>query len=327
MRFPFEANAVQPEGRFLIQDPEYRKRILPLFEFAPGEPDRRVEGQGTVFRVDPWGNCATAFHVFESAFYLGGATGREMLVRQDRSIVALELDGIAYGAAPVAPSQWRPMSGAFSVIGIQSRPLQSPRLQNVTELLALSILPSAPKTNGTEFLNVDLNGWRPSIGEVIFGIGYPNLDKDRDGSDDRPISQCMYGAYGTITDIEPLDLGRGRPWPMVRVEADWPGGMSGGPVFNAAGNVIGIVSSGVDATTSTAMIFSGWGAVHQTLRSVDPSKPGSFLCFAVLNANEKLIDVALSRQAAESRAAEIDGAFVSRVSLECETGSFVRLEL
>lgn len=101
MRFPFEANDVHDEGRFLIQDPEYRKRILPLFEFAPGEPERRVVGQGTVFRIDPFGNCATAFHVFESAFYLGGATGREMVVRQDRSIVALELDGIAYGAEPV----------------------------------------------------------------------------------------------------------------------------------------------------------------------------------------------------------------------------------
>ncbi|WP_157817349.1 hypothetical protein [Bradyrhizobium sp. SK17] len=94
MRFPFEANAVHPEGRFLIQDPEYRKRILPLFDFTREEPERRVEGQGTVFRIDPWGNCATAFHVFEDAFYLGGATGREMLLRQDRSIVALELDGI-----------------------------------------------------------------------------------------------------------------------------------------------------------------------------------------------------------------------------------------
>ncbi len=327
MRFPFEANAVHPEGRFLIQDPEYRKRILPLFDFALEEPERRVVGQGTVFRIDPWGNCATAFHVFEDAFYLGGATGREMLLRQDRGIVALEVDGIAYGAAPVAPSRWRPMNGAFSSAGIQSRPLQSPRLQNITELLALSILPSAPKTNGTEFLHADLNGWRPSIGEVVLGIGYPNLDKEEAGPDDRPISQYMYGAYGEVTDIEPLDLGRSRPWPMVRVKADWPGGMSGGPVFNATGNVIGIVSSGVDATTSTAMIFGGWGAVHQTLRSLDPSKAGSFLCFAILNASEKLIDVALNRHAAESRAAEIHGAFVSRVSLKYETGSFVRLEL
>ncbi|MET4425772.1 trypsin-like peptidase domain-containing protein [Bradyrhizobium sp. RT3a] len=327
MRIPFEANAVHPEGRFLIQDPEYRKRILPLFDFAPGEPERRVEGQGTVFRIDPFGNCVTAFHVFESAFYLGAATGREMQVRQDRSIVALELDGIPYGAASIASSQWRPMNGAFSLVRIDDSPLHPPRLRNATELLALSILPSAPKANGTEFLHVDLNGWRPSIGETVLGIGYPNLDKDEDGPDDRPISQYLYGAYGSITDIEPLDLRRSRSWPMVRVNADWPGGMSGGPVFNAAGNVIGIISAGVDATTSTAMIFGGWGAVHNTLPSLDPSKPGSFFCVAILDAREKLIGVDLNRKAAESQAAKIDGAFVSKVSIDHETGSFVRLEL
>lgn len=280
-----------------------------------------------MFRIDPWGNCATAFHVFEDAFYQGGAAGREMLVRQDRSIVALELEGTLYGVAPITPSQWRPMNGAFSLVRVKDNPLHPPRLQNLTELLALSILPSASEAGGTEFLHVDLNGWRPSIGEVLLGIGYPNLDKDEDGPDDRPISQHMYGAYGAITDIEPLDLERSRSWPMVRVKADWPGGMSGGPVFNAAGNVIGIVSSGVDTTTSTAMIFGGWGAVHHTLRSLDPSNPGSFLCFAVLDANERLIGVDLNRQAAARRAAKIEGAFVSMVSLDHETGSFVRLGL
>jgi serine protease Do len=327
MQFPFEANATHPNGRFLIQDPEHRIRILPLFDFTPGESESRVAGQGTVFRIDPWGNCVTAFHVFEDAFYLGGATGREMLVRQDRSIVALELDGIGLGAPPIAANQWRPINGAFSLVRIDNKPLQPPRLQNVTELLALSILASAPKTNGIEFLHVDLNAWRPSIGEVVLGIGYPNLDKEEDGPVDRPISQYMYGAFGAITDIEPLDLSRSRPWPMVRVKADWPGGMSGGPVFNAAGNVIGIISSGVDATTSTAMIFGGWNAVHHTLRSLDPSRPGSFLCIAALDAKERIINVALNRQAMETLAAEIDGAFVSNVSLNYETGSFVRLEL
>ena len=58
----------------------------------------RVAGQGTVFRIDPWGNCATAFHVFEDAFYLGGATGRETMVRQGGSNLALEVEEFGYGA-------------------------------------------------------------------------------------------------------------------------------------------------------------------------------------------------------------------------------------
>jgi serine protease Do len=329
MRFPFEPNVEHPPGRFLIQDTGYRRRILPLFTFAQGAPEMRVLGQGTVFRIDPWGNCATAFHVFEGAFYLGGKTGREMLVRQERSILALEVEEFGYGAPAIASHQWRPMSGANSLVKVDEPPFQAPQIRNLTELLALSIAPSVPKIGGTEYLHVDLNTWKPTVGDVILGVGYPNLDQPDEGedaSDDRPICQDMYGAYGRITDIEPLDLSRGRPWPMVRVIADWPGGMSGGPVFNAAGNVIGIISSGFDATSSTAMVFGGWNAMRHTLRSLDPAKPGSFICYAVLDATERLIDVALGRPSAETIATQIDGTFVSKVSLDQETGNFVRLE-
>jgi serine protease Do len=328
LQHPFDPDADLPTGRLLIQDADLRARILSLFQFAPGQPEQRVVGQATVFRLDAWGNCATAFHVFEDVFYLGGANGREMLVRQDRSIVALEVEGLVYGAPHIQRHQWRPINGAYSIIKIDDLPLQAPRIRNFTELLALSILPSSHKTGGTEFLNVDLSTWRPSLGEVVLGIGYPNLDKaEKDAPDDRSISQCMYGAYGRITNIEPLDLSRSRPWPMVRVVADWPGGMSGGPVFNAAGNVIGIISSGIDATSSSAMIFGRWNAVHRTFGSLDPARPGWFLCYGTLDTNERLIDIALDRPEAEASAARYDGAFVSRLSLHHATSRFVRLEL
>jgi hypothetical protein len=158
----------------------------------------------------------------------------------------------------------------------------------VEQISDRSILPSSQKTRGTEFLNVDLCNWQPSPGEPVLGMGYPNLDKAKgDAPEDRPISQYMYGAYGRIIDIEPLDLNRSRPWPMVRMDADWPGRMSGGPVFNAAGNVIGIISSGIDAASSSAMIFGGWRAVHCTFRSLDRARPGWFLCYGALDKNER----------------------------------------
>jgi hypothetical protein len=46
-----------------------------------------------------------------------------------------------------------------------------------------------------------------------------------------------------------------------------------------------------------------------------------------LDASERLIEVALSRRAAEAFAAENDGMFVSKVSLNHATGDFVHLEL
>lgn len=327
LQFPFDPNVKLGAGRFLIQDPNYRIRILPLFDFSPENPEQRVLGQGTVFRVDPFGTCATAFHVFADAFYLGGPSGRDLVVRQDRVIVALEIEGIVLGAVPVRPEQWLPISGARSFHVVDEPPLGVPRIRNFTELLALKILPSSDKPNGTEFMHVDPVGWRPQIGETVLGIGYPNLDKDEAGNDDRPIVQYLYGAYGRITDIEPLDLRRTRPWPVVRVEADWPGGMSGGPVLNAAGNVIGIVSAGIDANSSTAMIFGGWNAVSNTFRSLDPSRPGWFICQAVLDANERLCHVSRSREEVEQIARTYDGAFVSKIALNHGTGEFIHLDL
>jgi serine protease Do len=327
MQCPFDPKANLPVGRFLLQEPAYRTRIMPLFAHAADQPQRRVIGQGTTFRIDPFANCATAFHVFEEAFYLGGSTGREIVVRQDRSIVALQVEGIHYGETRISDSQWRLMNAANSIIRIEEEPFQAPRLRNLTELLALSILPSQDMPCGTEFLNVDISIWKPTIGEFVLGVGYPNLDKEEGAPDDRPISQYMYGAYGQITDIEPLDQTRGRPWPLVRVSADWPGGMSGGPVFNSAGNVIGIVSSGLDSTLSSAVIFGGWGAARQTFPSLDPARPGCFLCYVTLNAHETLIAVSPNREEAKAVAAKHKGATVSKVSFNHATGQFVRLEL
>jgi len=114
---------------------------------------------------------------------------------------------------------------------------------------------------------------------------------------------------------------------MVRVDADWPGGMSGGPVFNEAGNVIGIVSAGLDSTSSTAMIFGGWTAVHQMFPTLDKARPGWFRCYAALDADERIVGVSPARQEAEALAAQFTGAFVSAVTLDPATQSFVRLEL
>ena len=97
----------------------------------------RLVGQGTVFRIDPWGNCATAFHVFEDAFCLGcGTTGREMMVRQGRSILALEIEAIVLGASPIAPRQWRLIGSANSIIKIDEA--KPPRLRNLTLLVSLN---------------------------------------------------------------------------------------------------------------------------------------------------------------------------------------------
>jgi len=140
---------------------------------------------------------------------------------------------------------------------------------------------------GTPYLSVDLSNWRPTIGERILALGYADLDAREEGdADDRPIAQYLYGSYAEITHVEPANGNSTRPWPRFRVKATWPGGMSGGPVFNEAGHVIGLVSSGFDSVDeSTAMFFSGWAFPRQSLGSIDPNNPGWFRCHAAFHSN------------------------------------------
>src|SRR5690606_34786626 len=142
--------------------------------------------------------------------------------------------------------------------------------------------PNAPPGSRMPYLPVDFRRWQPRIGESIMALGYSDLDVDsRDRGPDRPISQYLYGSLGQIMDIEPADQSRGRPWPVLRIDGNWPGGMSGGPVFNEAGHVIGIVSTGFAGDGgATATFFSGWEVPERVFGSIDPSNPGFFRCWA-----------------------------------------------
>jgi serine protease Do len=77
-------------------------------------------------------------------------------------------------------------------------------------------------------------------------LGFADLDVPRNGDGDaRPIHQYLDGSEARITEVQPPCPASTRAWPVFRVEADWPGGMSGGPAFNEAGHVIGVVSTAV----------------------------------------------------------------------------------
>lgn len=310
---------------FVVQDAELRACILPLFSFNPEVPSERVVGQGTTFRIDPWSRCATAFHVVEELFELDGANA--LVLRPQQRLAALELNGLVYGVPPATDGAWRPISEAFAYFGIETPPMGAARIRNSTELIALRIRPSQLPEAGTPYLRVDLRLWRPRTGEKVQALGYANLDRTFEGArDDRPISQYLYACTATITDIEPADGARGRPWPLFRVEADWPGGMSGGPVFNEAGFVIGLVSAGFKgAEVSTATYFPGWDVPERTFGSLDPDNPGWFRCYAVFDAAGALVHRGQDEQVI-ARFAEAQGfRDFGRVSLDPTTGEYARI--
>jgi serine protease Do len=93
---------------------------------------------------------------------------------------------------------------------------------------------------------------------------------------------------------------------VIRVAAEWPGGMSGGPVFNEAGHVIGVVSSGIAGGVGTATFFSGWNIPERIMGSIDPDNPGRFLCHGVFDEAGDLVlaaqDAQEAKRFAEARA-------------------------
>jgi len=327
LRRMFPASPRHPldeRGLFLVQNPSLRARIMPLFSFDPRFPSERPIGHGTTFRIDPWGTCATAFHVIED---LLGVKGNTAALRDDIRLVALELEGIAMGRVPIPQDSWRPFEAMFSICAIERPPLQPPRVRNGTELSALSIARSGNVRGASPFLPMDLRRWRPTVGERIMALGFPDLDVDHsDAGDDRPFSQYIYGSEATIIEIQEADGGSGRPWPVFRVEANWPGGMSGGPVFNGAGHVIGIVSTGlVGVDVGTATYFSGWNMPEQTFRSIDPSNPGSVYGWGGFDASGRFVAFAGSQSDIIDAREEYEIEEIVAITSNPETGDYMHL--
>lgn len=308
MAFPVEPRSGETDARglFLVQDPEMRSKVLPLFSFDAQRMGLRPVGHGTTFRIDPWSRCLSAYHVLEDLFELD-ASGSEAVLRPDRRLAALEIEGLTVGRVALPIGAWRPLSGSFALCAIETPPFQAPRLRNLTELVVLRI--KSGREGGTPYWPLDLRRWRPVIGERVLALGYADLDHlDHESvttDDERPMSQHLYGAIGQITDVEPADGARGRPWPVFRVAADWPGGMSGGPVFNEAGHVVGVISSGIVGGVGTATYFSGWDMPERIMGSIDPDNPGRFFCHGVFDQDGKLAlttqDKNLSNRFAEER--------------------------
>jgi serine protease Do len=262
-----------------------RSKILPLFRFDPRAADDRPIGQGTAFRIDPWSRCATAFHVVEDLFKMGDSGSKLVLRDEIRLAAALELHGLGYGCLRIPRDSWRPLGEAFSIFRIERRPFSPPQIRNVTELMMLRINPSRAQPLETGYLPMDLRRWQPKEGKQVLALGFADLDREGQNEGEQfPMSQYLYGSYGRIIDVEPGDAARGRPWPQFRVEADWPGGMSGGPVFSEAGHVIGVVSAGIAGQrVASATYFSGWNVPEHIFGSLDPSNPGWFPCWAVFD--------------------------------------------
>lgn len=286
---------------FAADDPfGLRKAVLPVFE---RDPSGTLTGMGTAFHVDGWGGCLTAEHVVDfmrAGISLGNEVtdfvrGLDPLTRS-HPVVMLGL-GLVYGKVAIPAWALAPIAEAGAVIGARDDPLADLRGEATNEIaldLAGLVAHVGPETldparDRVRTVPVQLTAWTPTVGEHVLAFGYPALRPSTRVSESTLrtlVEDGLFGAYGKITRLFPAGRDAVNKTPVFEVEADWPSGMSGGPIFNETGNVIGVVSRSLAPDGETPGV--GYGAclpwvpeARRLAPRVDPDTPGWRLGYGV----------------------------------------------
>lgn len=296
----------ETDNLFLIQDPfGLRAAIIPLWDYDT-QADI-VTGLGTCFRVDPFGHVLTAFHVIEDYLMLDtkgitdGADAKA-LVKDEANPLGMESPGLIYGHAAPQEIVWSKFMGMKTGAGSPLDLYTSSGLKNLIEVAAI-YMPYAgiQNNNHPTWLDVDYQG-TVEPGEKVLAIGFPDLKVGKSTAYDETliITERMQGSIRTVTEFIPFDGSSSRPWPRITVDGNWPRGMSGGPVFNERGHVIGVVSTGEegfagDAGSASARVFKQDNIGKYLTPHLDPLNPGRVLGWGILDGTA-LVDFKLRRE-------------------------------
>jgi hypothetical protein len=75
------------------------------------------------------------------------------------------------------------------------------------------------------------------------GFRADQAEFDRDDNVPANFELGLLVSHGLMIDIYEAGRGASKPWPAVAVDAGTLGGMSGGPVFDSRGFLVGVISS------------------------------------------------------------------------------------
>lgn len=281
--YPLDPDPERPFHPFRIQDPfGLRNAVVPVFR---QDTKGQLFGVGTAFNINQFGTFLTAHHVID----FSGESG------PSRPVLFLSMHAMVFGSVTIPSDCFVPVSGCHIVMMDSDDPMGALRGKQerkvAMDVAVMRASPFGSRVRPPQTVSVDVNGWRPQVGDILLAVGYPELDLSELSAESQQmlLSEGMFGAYGRIVDVHLNGVGTANPSPVIEVETDWPPGMSGGPVFNRAGDVVGIVSRSIRAEGD----LPGRGYAVNLARAHDiqsfaPSldAPGWQVCWGVFLANE-----------------------------------------
>lgn len=271
--------------QFLVQDPfGLRKAIVPMFR---ADDQGLLHGLGTAFAADPWGTWLTADHVVDF-MRVGRPEARapeEQLYRfnGDQTLIAMMGIGLIYGTIGIPQDALARITQTFTPAIEVADPMDFTGGGVARKPLDLAVLQSASRPPEKFIRNLPIRlGYRgPRVGDVVVAIGYPQINTVH-GEAERVVTRVeegMFAGYGVVRAHHPNGRDRANPTPVFEVVANWPPGMSGGPVFNTAGEVVGLVSRGLGAAdgeelgTAWATWFEALPQMPVWVPTLDPLNP------------------------------------------------------
>lgn len=116
-----------------------------------------------------------------------------------------------------------------------------------TDIAILKLVPGNEAARNAAGRRIVMELHPPDLGTHVAGFGYP---KTHVNTDETPtvLELDSHTTTGSVTAIykEKRDSVM-IPFPCLEVNARFVGGMSGGPIFNEKGNLIGLITTGVDS--------------------------------------------------------------------------------
>lgn len=276
-------------ARFEIDDPfGIRKAVQPIFL---ARPDGALEGYGTAFSADGWGTFITADHIAADLRAAAQTSrpnidardmpGRLFEAPPDQGFVVLLGMGLIFGTVTIPQDALVRIAGTYTPGMECDDPIAQIQGRDAAKPFDIAILTALRPPNPKWIMSVPIRARpaHPKVGDTVVAVGYPGIEVL--AGDERTLqtlaAEGMTAAYGRVTELFPAGRDRANPTPVFEVEADWPRGMSGGPVFNANGEVIGVVSRGLSPLEgeTTGQAWATWlGAFSELpnwLPNLDPT--------------------------------------------------------